>query len=98
MSPRSRRQFGSVTKMRSGRYQASYVGPDGSRHLAPHTFNSKSEADVWLAGQHAAMVAQTWTPNTPLRPAAVAARAAAEAAAAKKAKPTLGTAARIGDT
>jgi hypothetical protein len=33
-----RRQFGWVRQLPSGRYQASYVGPDGVRRLAPKTY------------------------------------------------------------
>ena len=36
-----RRRFGYVRKLPSGRYQASYLGPDGRRRTAPETFDRK---------------------------------------------------------
>lgn len=48
--PRRRRSFGAIRKVKSsGRYQASYMGPDGVRHLAPDTFDTESAVDDWLA-------------------------------------------------
>ena len=44
-----RRRFGNVRKLPSGRYQSSYVGPDGQRRTAPDTFRTKTDADRWLA-------------------------------------------------
>jgi len=40
--------FGSVRKLRSGRQQASYWH-EGKRHIADHTFDTKADADAWLA-------------------------------------------------
>jgi integrase len=40
--------FGSVRKLASGRYQASYWH-EGERHIADHTFDFKADADAWLA-------------------------------------------------
>ena len=45
---RPRRGFGQVAEMRSGRFQASYIGPDGERHLAPVTFPTRTDAGTWL--------------------------------------------------
>jgi len=58
---RSRRSFGSLRRRSSGRWQASFVGPDGHRHNAPTTFNTKTEADAWLATQQAEIVKGEWT-------------------------------------
>jgi integrase len=44
-----RRRFGAVRKLASGRWQATYVGPDGARRPAPTTFRTKTEADLWLS-------------------------------------------------
>ena len=44
----ARRHFGSVRKLRSGRYQASYWH-DVTRHIAPDTFTTKGEAYAWLS-------------------------------------------------
>ena len=35
-------------RLKSARYQASYVGPDLRRHFAPVTFDSKMIAERWL--------------------------------------------------
>jgi integrase len=43
-----RRQFGSVRKLPSGRWQARYYALDGRRVLAPQTFPTKSDATLWL--------------------------------------------------
>lgn len=57
----ARRGFGSVRRLPSGRWQASYLGPDGKRRLATDTFRTKAESDLWLAGVRSAMAAGTWT-------------------------------------
>ncbi|MGC3992611.1 MAG: tyrosine-type recombinase/integrase [Propionicimonas sp.] len=43
-----RRDFGYIRKLPSGRYQASFTGPDLARHKAPVTFEVKDSAIVWL--------------------------------------------------
>lgn len=42
------RSFGYIRKLPSGRYQASYQGPDLIRYTAPVTFETKDTAVVWL--------------------------------------------------
>lgn len=44
---RSRRRFGALRKLASGRWQASYLR-DGQRINAPHTFATKTDAQQWL--------------------------------------------------
>ena len=44
-----RRRFGNVRRLPSGRWQASYVGPDRRRHSAPSTFSTRADAGRWLA-------------------------------------------------
>lgn len=56
-----RRQFGYVRRLRSGRYQASYVGPSGKRVHAPVTFPSKTDARRWLSAQEADIARGAWT-------------------------------------
>ncbi|MEU5798338.1 site-specific integrase [Streptomyces sp. NPDC047813] len=46
--PQRRREFGTVRRLASGRWQARYVGPDGTRHKAPETFDTKTDAQDWL--------------------------------------------------
>jgi hypothetical protein len=45
----SRRRFGRVRRLPSGRYQARYRGPDGMDRPAPSTFATKTDAERWLA-------------------------------------------------
>jgi hypothetical protein len=62
---RTRRSFGKIKKLPSGRYQASYLGPDGERHNGPVTFLAKQHADQWLAMRQAEIVEQSWKPPAP---------------------------------
>jgi len=56
----SRRRFGSLRKLPSGRWQASLVGPSGQRQSAPHTFKTKTDADRWLASAELDISRGTW--------------------------------------
>lgn len=60
----TRAAWGKVRKLPSGRYQASYVGPDGERYTGPMTYTSKVDADAWLSTQRAAIVNAEWKPTT----------------------------------
>jgi len=57
---RKRRGFGAVRQLRSGRFQASYVGPDGIRLLSDTTFTTTTNADVWLSTVRADIVRRAW--------------------------------------
>lgn len=46
-----RRAFGQITKMRSGRFQARYTGPDRRLHTAPSTFEDRETAQLWLRNE-----------------------------------------------
>lgn len=48
---KNHRAWGWIRKRASGRYQASYIGPDGNRHNAPNTFEAKMDAEHWLANE-----------------------------------------------
>jgi integrase len=61
----ARRYFGNIRKLPSGRYQASYKGPDGKRHTAPSTFDSRAYADAWLARVHGDIQRGQWQPPIP---------------------------------
>lgn len=50
---RGRREFGSVRRLPSGRWQARYHLPDGGRVTAPRTFSTKGGATRWLAATEA---------------------------------------------
>lgn len=56
-----RRRFGKVRKLPSGRWQASYVGPDGRRHAAGDTFARKSDAGKWLALVESEIMRGVWS-------------------------------------
>jgi integrase len=58
---RQPRGAGSVRLLRSGRYQAR-LKVDGVYHPAPHTFDTKLAAQLWLADQQRQIAAGTWTP------------------------------------
>ena len=63
-----RRSFGSLRRLPSGRYQASYVGPDGLRHAAPTTFDTKGDAEGWLSIRRSEIVRGAWLPPEPAKP------------------------------
>ena len=58
--PQRRREFGTVRKLASGRWQARYLGPDGQRHKASETFETKSDAQDWLNLVRADIERSTW--------------------------------------
>lgn len=58
-----RRNFGSVRKLPSGRWQASYYH-EGKRHTAPGTFATKTGATGWLAEVQADIRRGAWSDPT----------------------------------
>jgi integrase len=56
----SRRRFGRLRKLPSGRWQARYPGPDGLLRTAPDTFATKTDADRFLAGVETDMARGVW--------------------------------------
>ncbi|MDR7278680.1 tyrosine-type recombinase/integrase [Catenuloplanes atrovinosus] len=58
----SRRRFGSIRKLPSGRIQARYRGPDGIRRDAPNTFLTEREATAWLTVIEAEILKGAWQP------------------------------------
>ncbi|MFJ4676842.1 hypothetical protein [Kitasatospora sp. NPDC088783] len=69
MSPRkktepTRRRFGNIRQHKSGRWGASYRDPAGTTHNAPHTFESKSDAEAWLTVTEAEIHKGTWIDPT----------------------------------
>lgn len=59
---RTRRSFGAIRPLPSGRYQASYLGPDAQRHKAPETFAAKMDAEGWLSAERRMIDLGTWSP------------------------------------
>jgi integrase len=57
----ARRRFGKVRKLPSGRYQASYLDPEGIRRPAPETFRTKREAEQWLSLVETELLRGQWT-------------------------------------
>lgn len=55
----SKRQFGTIRKLSSGRWQASYWH-EGGRHFAPRTFSAKAAASAWLAEVETAVARGAW--------------------------------------
>ena len=66
----TRRRFGTIRQLPSGRYQGSYVGPDGKRYLAPTTFAKQRDAETWMRKEEALIETGAWfeqvKPKTPL--------------------------------
>lgn len=58
-----RESFGAIRKRDSGRYQASYVGPDGERYHAPSTFDAIEDARAWLARRRIEITDEEWAPH-----------------------------------
>lgn len=60
--PRSRAGWGATRQLPSKRWQASHPHPDDPnlRVTAPHTFRTKSDAQIWLAKQRTHIDEGTW--------------------------------------
>lgn len=56
----SRRRFGRLRQLPSGRWQARYTGPDGRERSAPDTFATKTAADRWLSGVETDLSRTQW--------------------------------------
>lgn len=68
-APRStRRSFGRLRTFRSGRWKASYTGPDGQFYEAPKTFAAKVDAEAWLTDRRREIDAKLWNANAAAPP------------------------------
>ena len=56
-----RRKFGNIRRLPSGKWQASYLGPDGERHAAEVTFPSEVDAERYLAMTARQIRSGEWT-------------------------------------
>lgn len=80
-----KRQFGSVRKLPSGRYQARYTGPDGQTYTArradggPLTFTTRGDAGSWLSLRQSEVLRHEWLPPAAPKAALVTFRAYADA-------------------
>jgi hypothetical protein len=59
-----RRSFGAIRKLPSGRYQARYPGTDGALRAAPEVYETKRDAEVFLAQVQADQVRGDWIDPT----------------------------------
>ncbi|MBB3752392.1 integrase [Mycolicibacterium sp. BK634] len=59
---RQRRGFGRIRQFKSGRWQASYTGPDGNLYIAPETFAAKMDAEGWLTDRRREIDRELWSP------------------------------------
>ncbi len=57
---KGRRSFGATRRLPSGRWQASYLGPDGVRRVAPQTFPEAADANAWLSIIDASIAGGEW--------------------------------------
>lgn len=57
MGTKGRRQFGNVRRLASGRWQARFYMPDGTRITAERTFATKADASLWLDHNRTALAA-----------------------------------------
>lgn len=61
---RQRRKFGRLRQFNSGRWQASYTGPDSNVYIAPSTFDAKVDAEAWLADRRREIDRELWSPSS----------------------------------
>ena len=64
MAGKTRRQFGRIEKLPSGRYRVGYTGPDGILYRADSTFDAKEDAVAWLSKRRAEITMGVWSPET----------------------------------
>lgn len=57
----TRRGFGAIQVLPSKRLRARYIGPDGERVNAPTTFETRGDAEGWLAAEHRLIQSGAWT-------------------------------------
>jgi integrase len=51
-----------LRQFRSGRWKASYTGPDGLLYEAAHTFDAKEDAEAWLTDRRREINQELWLP------------------------------------
>jgi integrase len=84
-SKQGKRQFGSIRKLPSGRFQARYTGPDGHMYAArrengqPLTFETKGDANDWLSLRRSEILRNDWLPPSAPKASPVTVREFAEA-------------------
>lgn len=58
----TRRSFGAIRQLPSGRYQVRYTGPDGAQHKPRRTFATYDDAAAWCAAERRLIDLDVWTP------------------------------------
>lgn len=58
----TRRSFGAIRQLPSGRYQCRYIGPDAVEYRAPRTFSTHDDAAAWCAAERRLIDLDVWTP------------------------------------
>jgi integrase len=61
---KGRRGWGWLRKLPSGRWHASYIGPDLARHNAPGTFGQRMDGEHWLSDERRLIDQGIWTSPT----------------------------------
>jgi integrase len=56
----TKRSFGHIRKLPSGKHQASFTSPIGVRVNAPYTFLTRGDASAWLSGQEVMISSGKW--------------------------------------
>ena len=62
----TKRAFGEISKLPSGRFRARFTGPDLKRHSAPSTFLARMDAEAWLVAQERTISRGEWQPPAPV--------------------------------
>ncbi len=68
MAKRTRRAFGNIRRLSSGRYQVRFTAPDGSYVTAPRTFAARIDAEAYLTDRRREVDANAWNPDTAAKP------------------------------
>jgi integrase len=66
VSTPTRRTFGSIRQLKSGRWQVRFTGPDGKLRSAPSTFFKRDDAEAWLASRRKEHDTRLWNPGAPI--------------------------------
>jgi len=61
-----RRRFGSIRRLSSGKFHASFVDPDGQRKKAPESFRNESDAARYLDRVEREIQRGHWIPDAGL--------------------------------
>lgn len=63
MAGKTRRNFGRLERLPSGRWRAGYVGPDNQLYRPESTFDGKADAAAWLSARRAEIQMGIWAPE-----------------------------------